>query len=93
MRDVNAKSVIVMLGDGTIMKGKTNIGNARRVSDYFNKPDNLFLVFFDVSLPGQESGVIFVNRNNIVWVRPDDEAPRQAAEDGLPLDIDAADGS
>ena len=41
----------------------------------------------------QESGVIFVNRNNIVWVRPDDEAPRQDAEDGLTLDIEAADGS
>ena len=78
-----------MLGDGTIIRGKTNIGNARRVSDYFNKTDNLFLVFFDVSLQGQESGVIFVNRNYVMWVKPDDEVPRQDAENVLALDIEA----
>jgi hypothetical protein len=89
MREMNASKVVVRLVDGTLMRGKTNIGNARRLSDFFNKTESLFHVFFDVSMEGQEGGVVFVNRNHIVWVKPDEERRQDDAESLLTLKIES----
>jgi len=77
MREMNARTVSIGLCDGTVIAGKINIGNTRRLSDFLNRQDNLFIVLFDVTEGGKESSVVFVNRQQIVWAKP--------VEDGQPL--------
>lgn len=81
MRPMNCKKVSIKLLDGTIVKGTTNIGNARRLSDYFNKADSLFMVLFDVyGCNADEGGVLFINRSHILWVKPEEDRKRRAGE-------------
>jgi hypothetical protein len=93
MREMNANKVVVRLVDGTLLRGKTNIGNARRLSDFFNKTDSLFLVFFDVSMEDQEGGVVFINRHHIMWVKPDDDRRQDDADNLLTLKIESGPSS
>jgi hypothetical protein len=89
MREVNARNVSVMLVNGTLIKGKTNMGNARRLSDFINRADGHFMVFFDVSLEGQEHDVVFINRDHIVWIKPDEEKLQDGGEGELTLKIES----
>ena len=72
MRDMNAQRVIITMRDGTVFQGRTNIGSARRVSDFFRKAEGMFIILFDaVKGEGQEEKkVYFLNRNYILWVEP-----------------------
>jgi hypothetical protein len=75
MREMNSRTVTIGLCGGTVIAGKINIGSTRRLSDFLNKQDNLFIVLFDVTEAGTEGGVVFVNRNQIVWARPVEDGP------------------
>ncbi len=72
---MNSRTVTIGLSDGTVITGKINIGSTRRLSDFLNKQDNLFIVVFDVTEGGQNGGVVFVSRNQIVWARPIEDGP------------------
>ena len=50
-----------------------NIGIKERVSDLFTKTDNPFIVLFDVEHRDISGKVLFINKNNIVWVEPEDQ--------------------
>ncbi len=73
MKDFNARQVIVAMVDGTVFRGHTNIGSSRRVSDFFRKGESAFIILFEASVgEGTEKGVYFINKNHILWVKPDD---------------------
>lgn len=74
MPPMNAKKVLLKLRDGSVLKGTTNIGNSRRLSDYFNRTDTNFIVLFDVSMQEQcGGGVVFLNKTEILYAVPLDE--------------------
>jgi hypothetical protein len=61
--------------DGETHRGKINM-NAEsepmeRLSDFFLKGTNPFLVLYDISTRGFDK-VIIINKTQIVWVAPDD---------------------
>ena len=66
------RKVTIRTIDGSTILGKVNIGIKDRVSDIFTKTDNPFIVLFDVEHKDITGKVLFVNRNNIVWVEPED---------------------
>lgn len=66
------RNVTIRTIDGSTLLGKVNIGIKERVSDIFTKTDNPFIVLFDVELRDGSGKVFFINKNNIVWVEPED---------------------
>ena len=67
------RKVAIRTIDGSTILGKVNIGIKDRVSDVFTKGDNPFIVLIDAEHKDISGKVLFVNRNNIVWVEPEDE--------------------
>ncbi|MCD6264492.1 MAG: hypothetical protein J7K02_00775 [Deltaproteobacteria bacterium] len=67
------RKVTIRTLDGTTILGKVNIGIKDRVSEVFTKTDNPFIVLFDVEHKDISGKVLFVNKNNIVWVEPEDQ--------------------
>jgi len=66
------RNVTIRTIDGATLLGKVNIGVKERVSDLFTKTDNPFIVLFDVEHRDISGKVLFINKNNIVWVEPED---------------------
>lgn len=66
------RRISVKTTDGSTLLGKVNIGMKERVSDLFTKTENPFVVLVDVEHQGMAGKVLFVNKNNIVWVEPED---------------------
>jgi hypothetical protein len=90
MREMNARKVIVSMVDGTIFRGYTNIGASRRLSDYFRKSENMFIVLFEASIENDtEKDVYFINKDHIVWVKPDESASDLGAEGVLALAVES----
>lgn len=69
---MNCRRVSVKLVDGTVVNGTVNIGRSRRLSDFFNKYDAAFLVLFEASSDARNYEVLFVNRQHILWAKPED---------------------
>lgn len=73
MREMNARRITIAMQDGTVFHGLINIGSCRRLSDFFRKEEGTFIVLFEASIGnGAEKDVYFLNRNNILWAKPDD---------------------
>jgi len=66
------KNITVRTIDGSTLLGKVNIGIKERVSDLFTKTDNPFIVLFDTEHRDGSGKTLFVNKNNISWVEPED---------------------
>lgn len=67
---MNTQEVIIKLMDGTTVKGRTNLGTHKRLSDCLNRDGEPFIVLFDVLIQGQLGKVLFVNKNQIMWAMP-----------------------
>ena len=78
-RRLDAREVAIKLVDGSMVKGKINMfhdeGMVQRVSDIFTKIDDPFIVLFDATVEGKTGKVCILNKQNIVWVSPED-APK-----------------
>jgi len=66
------RGVRIKTTDGVTWEGKVNIGIKARVADLFTKTDDPFIVLSDVPRKNGTKTVLFVNKNNIVWVEPED---------------------
>ncbi len=74
-RDVYKKEyreIRIKTTDGDTLKGKVNIGLKARVADLFTRTDDPFIVLSDVESGHGKKRVLFVNKNNIVWVEPEE---------------------
>jgi small nuclear ribonucleoprotein (snRNP)-like protein len=66
------RNVTIRTIDGSTLLGKINIGIKERVSDLFTKTESQFIVLLDVEHRDISGKVLFINKNNIVWVEPED---------------------
>lgn len=75
-RRLDAREVAIKLVDGSMVKGKINMFHdeamIQRVSDIFTKVADPFIVVFDATVEGKTDKVCIVNKQNIVWVSPED---------------------
>ncbi|MBW2144017.1 MAG: hypothetical protein JRG75_06445 [Deltaproteobacteria bacterium] len=65
------RKIIIRTTEGETISGKVNIGIKDRVSDLFTKSGNQFIVLFDAEHKNSSGKVLFVNKDNIVWVEPE----------------------
>ena len=66
------RNVTVRTTDGATIVGKVNIGIKARVAELFTRTEDPFIVLSDVELEPGSKRVLFINKNNIVWVEPED---------------------
>jgi hypothetical protein len=66
------RNVKIKTTDGDTLKGKVNIGLKSRVADLFTRTDDPFIVVSDVESGSGVKRVLFVNKDNIVWVEPEE---------------------
>jgi len=67
------RKVKVKTTDGDIITGKVNIGLKTRVADLFTRTDDPFVVLSDASHEGGPKRVLFVNKDHILWVEPQED--------------------
>ena len=65
------RNIVIRTTEGETISGKVNIGIKDRVSDLFTKSDNPFIVLFDAEHRNSSRKVLFVNKENIIWVEPE----------------------
>jgi hypothetical protein len=84
-RRIDARKVTIKMVDGSLVQGKVNLLNsesvAQRVSDIFTKLLDPFVVVFDATAEGKGGRVLILNKRNIAWVSPEDDAPRHEDEE------------
>ncbi|MBU2498719.1 MAG: hypothetical protein KKE57_07460 [Proteobacteria bacterium] len=66
------RKITVRTTDGATIVGKVNIGIKARVAELFTRTEDPFIVLSDVELEPGSQKVLFINKNNIVWVEPED---------------------
>ena len=66
------RHITIKTTEGSTLMGKVNLGIKERVSELFTKTENPFIVLFDAEHKEGSGKVLFVNKNNIVWVEPED---------------------
>lgn len=66
------RTITVRTSDGSTIQGKLNIGGKDRVSDIFTSDEKPFIVMVDVFLRDGQGKVLFINKEHIVWVEPEE---------------------
>ena len=70
------RTVTLKLTDGSLVRGQVNLYHEEmvlnRVSDLFTRDKDPFLVVFGALMEGLTNQVLIVNKQNIVWVAPED---------------------
>lgn len=72
---VRSQPVRVKTADGMTFRGNINLngetGRMDRLSDFFVKGKNPFIILYDVSAHGS-SEFFIINKAHIIWIAPDD---------------------
>ena len=85
MKEMNLRQVTITMIDNSVFRGCLNISSCRRLSDFFRKPESLFIVLFDARKgEDSEKKVYFINSNHILWVEPSETGGREGFETILP---------
>jgi hypothetical protein len=67
------RTITIRTSDGSTVQGKVNIRPSSRVSELFTLQKGPFIVMIEASY-GEVSGkTLFINKEHIVWVEPDDD--------------------
>jgi hypothetical protein len=59
--------------DGSVIRGRINLGKNKRISDVMAQDDSPYLVIYDAKSQCAEGKVFIVNKRHIVWVEPETE--------------------
>jgi hypothetical protein len=69
----NFKNVEVRIFDGSLIKGKVNIGESyQRLSDLFRHTNDSFITVVSEELHESPIKVYFINKNYIIWAGAED---------------------
>ena len=69
----NFKNVEVKISDGSLIKGKVNIGeNYHRLSDLFRQTNDTFITVVAEDPHETPKKVYFINKNYIIWAGAED---------------------
>ncbi|EKD51606.1 MAG: hypothetical protein ACD_62C00221G0004 [uncultured bacterium] len=68
----NYRRITLKTVEGTCINGKINIQNYNRVSDVFAASDAEFVVLVDAKYCEAAPKTMFVNKQHIVWVEPEE---------------------
>jgi len=71
-KNLEYEKISIRTVDGSTIHGKVNVSPADRVSDLFTSKEALFIVVVDVMSSDHTNKTLFINKNHIVWVEPED---------------------
>jgi hypothetical protein len=87
-RRIDARQVTIKLVDGSLVHGKINLHSddavVQRVSDVFTKLPDPFVVVFEATAEGKSGRVLILNKKNVAWVSPENEASPPREEEKPP---------
>ena len=67
------RTVTIKTSDGSTIQGKVNLATKQRLSDLFIKDGTPFIVVIDVFFKDLQGKTLFINKDHIVWVEPEDK--------------------
>ena len=67
--------ITIRTSDGTSIQGKVNIAPNRRVSELFTIQKGPFVVMVEAGYGDVAGKTLFINKEHIVWVEPEDHEP------------------
>ena len=70
--EVNYRTIIMRLEDGSTLVGKVNIRHRQRLSEIFLDAQEQFITLVDVKHEDNPEPVMFINKNSIMWAKPRD---------------------
>ena len=71
--EINYKNLSVKLSDGSSVRGKVNLsGDYRRLSDFMKHAPDKFVTLVSEGASEQQSKVIIINKDYVVWAEPED---------------------
>jgi len=69
----NYRKITIKTVDGELILGKINLASKQRVSDLFTKDENPFIVVVDAVSKDVQGKTLFINKEHIIWVEPEDD--------------------
>ena len=66
------RTITVRTSDGSTVQGKVNIAPSERVSDLFMLHQGPFVILVDAGFGSVTGKTLFINKEHIVWVEPED---------------------
>lgn len=70
--DTDYRLVTIKTADGSSVQGKVNIAPNQRVSELFNLHKGPFVVLVQATYGDVRGKTLFINKDHIVWVEPED---------------------
>lgn len=64
--------VTIKTSDGATVQGKVNVSPNERVSELFNLQKGPFVVLVDANYGEVQGKTLFINKDHIVWVEPEE---------------------
>ncbi|MBU4002222.1 MAG: hypothetical protein KKF30_17360 [Proteobacteria bacterium] len=69
----NYRKITIKTVDGELILGKINLASKQRVSDLFTKDESSFIVMVDAVSKDVQGKTLFINKEHIIWVEPEDD--------------------
>lgn len=66
------RTVTIKTSDGATVQGKVNVLPNQRVSELFNLQEGPFVVLVSASYGEVHGKTLFINKDHIVWVEPEE---------------------
>lgn len=70
--EVNYRTIMMRIEDGSTLVGKVNIRHRQRLSEIFLDAQEQFIILVDVKHEDRSEPVMFVNKSSIMWAKPID---------------------
>lgn len=70
--ETDYRIVTIKTIDGSTVQGKVNISPNQRVSDLLTMQKGPFMVVVDASYMDCRGKTLFINKDHIVWIEPED---------------------
>ncbi|MEJ2039417.1 MAG: hypothetical protein P8X55_10830 [Desulfosarcinaceae bacterium] len=66
------RTVTIKTIDGSIIQGRVNISPDQRISDLLTRHEGSFLVVVGASYLEFKGKTLFINKEHILWIEPED---------------------
>lgn len=70
--ETDYRTVTIKTIEGSTVQGKVNISPNQRVSDLLTINKGPFLIVVDASFHETKGKTLFINKDHIVWIEPED---------------------
>lgn len=69
---IDYRVITIKTSDGSTLRGKVNVSPNQRVSEFFSTQPGPFVVLVEASYGHVTDKTLFINKEHIVWVEPED---------------------